>query len=280
MAMSGSHAPADPVRLAASRGRATRGAPWCDYMQAIRKTGDAMSLLGQVRKVEQQVVERLKELEPLIGEYNQLRRLAQRLGVGYTPPEPDTSATPAPVRRRRAAKKGATARRAAGETRTARRAPAKRTAKRASGTRATGATSARSSRKATTAAQAQETATKAKTTARRGRGRKATSGRPGQRRDDVLRAVGEQPGITVREIGEQLGVDATGLYRVTNKLTEEGRLRKDGPRLYVVESGAAAPSDTPVDSAPPHAAGARPSSPSAACASGDGSPVAKATSST
>ena len=57
----------------------------------------------------------------------------------------------------------------------------------------------------------------------------------------MLRLVGEQPGITVREIGERLGVDATGLYRVTKRLTDEGRLRKDGTRLYPAEPAPVSP---------------------------------------
>jgi hypothetical protein len=54
----------------------------------------------------------------------------------------------------------------------------------------------------------------------------------------------------VREIGERLGVDATGLYRVANKLTADGRLRKDGTRLYVVESDAAAQPNGAAESNP------------------------------
>jgi DNA-binding Lrp family transcriptional regulator len=51
----------------------------------------------------------------------------------------------------------------------------------------------------------------------------------------VLRLVTGHPGITVREIGERLGVDATGLYRVVKRLTDDGRVRKDGTRLHPIE---------------------------------------------
>src|SRR4051795_4506024 len=54
-------------------------------MQAIRIGGVAMSLPNQVRKLEHEVVDRLKALEPLIFEYDQLRKVAERLGVKYTP---------------------------------------------------------------------------------------------------------------------------------------------------------------------------------------------------
>src|SRR5437764_1334092 len=43
----------------------------------------------------------------------------------------------------------------------------------------------------------------------------------------------------LREVGERLGVDATGLYRVVKQLTDEGRVRKDGPRLHPAEPSAA-----------------------------------------
>ena len=65
----------------------------------------------------------------------------------------------------------------------------------------------------------------------------------------MLRIVGESPGITVREIGERLGVDPTGLYRVTKKLTAERRLRKDGPRLHATASDASAPAQAQAASA-------------------------------
>jgi len=44
-----------------------------------------MSLLDQMRKLEKQLVSRLKELEPLTREYEQLRRAAERLGIKYSP---------------------------------------------------------------------------------------------------------------------------------------------------------------------------------------------------
>jgi DNA-binding Lrp family transcriptional regulator len=99
----------------------------------------------------------------------------------------------------------------------------------------------------------------------------------------MLRLAGENPGITVREIGERLGVDATGLYRVAKRLTDAGRLRKDGPRLYPAES-ATAPSPAPAgagggtsqapssDAVKPREATARPASePSTNAGDGAGS---------
>src|SRR3954462_10856022 len=66
----------------------------------------AMSLLDEVRKLEQHVLGRLKELEPLTREYEQLRKVAERLGLKYTPTasEADTDQPPPSTPRRRAAK--------------------------------------------------------------------------------------------------------------------------------------------------------------------------------
>jgi DNA-binding IclR family transcriptional regulator len=98
----------------------------------------------------------------------------------------------------------------------------------------------------------------------------------------VLRVVSEHPGISVREIGERLGVDATGLYRVTNKLTADGRLRKNGTQLYAVESEAAAHTDTAIRSARQQStdAGAQPTPTTPAGASADTANAVAATSST
>src|SRR4051794_2600610 len=52
---------------------------------SIRTRSVAMSLLDEARKLEQALVKRLKELEPLMREYDQLRKLGERLGVKYTP---------------------------------------------------------------------------------------------------------------------------------------------------------------------------------------------------
>ena len=53
-----------------------------------------MSLLDEVRKLEQQVTKRLRELEPLTREYDQLRKLAERLGVKYAPRSEEAEGEP------------------------------------------------------------------------------------------------------------------------------------------------------------------------------------------
>jgi Winged helix-turn-helix DNA-binding len=199
-----------------------------------------MSLVDQVRKLEHEVVERLRELEPLTREYDQLRKVAQRLGLKYTPgsAKPDDGAKPSATRRRtakpaakRAARKPAKVQAVQSRGRSAAKPSAK-----PRGTRSTTAPKAKA--KATGGAK---TATRARPRKRAAASRQRSGGRraaarPGQRHEDVLRLVGENPGITVREIGERLGVDATGLYRVVNQLTDEGRVRKDGTGLKPVDT--------------------------------------------
>jgi Winged helix-turn-helix DNA-binding len=207
-----------------------------------------MSLLDQVRKLEQQVMDRLKELEPLTREYEQLRKVAERLGLKYSPGSAEAGEEAA---------RSATARRAgkrSGASKPAARKPAKpraartpggaRAAKPAAKSRGTRSTTARPAAVTAEATGTSGTAAPARTPKRAATSGQRTGGRraaarPGQRHDDVMRLVGENPGITVRDIGERLGVDSTGLYRVVKRLTDEGRVRKDGPRLHPVEPATA-----------------------------------------
>jgi hypothetical protein len=210
-----------------------------------------MSLLDQVRKLEQQVVDRLKELEPLTREYEQLRKLAERLGIKYSPRSAESDAKPSTAARGEGSQAGARARSRRPATkskagRSSKDTAAARTAAKPRGTRSTARQrTASSTRTANGTAGAKETPASSRKPAggarKRSGGRRATAAKPGQRHDDMLRLVGEQPGITVREIGERLGVDATGLYRVAKRLTDEGRVRKDGTRLYPAEQATVTP---------------------------------------
>ena len=207
-----------------------------------------MSVLDQVRKLEQQVVDRLKELEPLTREYEQLRKVAERLGVKYSPgsAEDDGEAKPA--------KSSDRARSRAGAGNRAARTPAKKPQRRAAA-RGSAAKPTATSR-GTRSTSGQRAASRAEAKGARGKaaprragkragsagqpsgGRRAAPARPGQRDDELLRLVGDNPGITVRRLGERLGVDATGLYRVANRLMEAWACTQDGPRLYSADSAA------------------------------------------
>ena len=205
-----------------------------------------MLLVDQVRKLEQQVMDRLKELEPLTREYDQLRKVAQRLGLKYTPgsAKSDDGAKPSATRRRTAKPAATRSARRPAKAKPAKARAKARAAKPAAKQRGARSTTASKSAPSAKASGASGTAAPARPRKRasggqRSRGRRAAA-RPGQRNEDVLRLVGENPGITVREIGERLGVDATGLYRVVNRLSDEGRVRKDGTGLQPVDSAAAA----------------------------------------
>jgi transposase-like protein len=175
-----------------------------------------MSVLDQLRDLEREVVGRLRELEPLVREYEQLRAAAERLGVKYNPGSgADEGHQPAPGRRRRAAR--ATPRSTAG----GRPSSGQHTSASGSGDRA-----GRAVKRPSRSVKATGTATS------RRAGRRRAPAAPGERHEQILGLVTERPGITVAQIAQRLGIDATGLYRVVRQLTETGQVRKDGPQLY------------------------------------------------
>jgi uncharacterized membrane protein len=118
-----------------------------------------VSVTQDVRK---QVERRIKELEPLVAEYEQLQQVVELLAV--EPPAKPARERSTP---RRALPRGASSRRA-----------------------------------------------------------------QGQRSDDALKLIREQPGITVAATAEALGIGTTYLYRLLPRLEREGKIRKEG-RGYV-----------------------------------------------
>src|SRR4051812_25844557 len=50
-----------------------------------------MAVLDQLRAMEQQVERRLRELEPLVNEYHELKQVAQRLGLTHADGQPSPS---------------------------------------------------------------------------------------------------------------------------------------------------------------------------------------------
>lgn len=170
-----------------------------------------MSVIEDLRMAEQQALKRLRELEPLAAEYEQLRKEVQRLGLTDGAPAAKTNAsaratargTSQPKRRRASARKKTPAAKpaAAKTTTTTKRAPAAtRSAPRPGG----------DSKPARTPG----------------------GSRSSSRADDIARLVAQQPGITVTELARNFGVNATGLYRPVRRLVSEGKLRKDGTALH------------------------------------------------
>jgi hypothetical protein len=150
-----------------------------------------VSLIDELKGLEDRVAERMKELRPLVDEYRELEQVAQKLGVS-----PTSAAAPTPRPRPRAA---ARKRPSAGSTNSSR------------ATRGPGASRAR------TAAPPVADA--------------AARGRSNGRRDQLLDMVKARPGITVREVGSELGVDPTSLYRIVHRLERDGALEKRGREL-------------------------------------------------
>jgi hypothetical protein len=157
-----------------------------------------MAVLDDLERVKQQVARRLRELEPLVAEYNELQQVADRLGI-----------SPADGRAPR------------------------RSGRRSRGSAATGTRAVPAAGRAkTTRASSRRSSTRRTARSRR------TAVAPGSRQQDVLRLVGERPGISVPELGKELGVDPTGLYQIVRRLEGRGAIRKDGRELRPVATGA------------------------------------------
>ncbi|MGB8874683.1 MAG: hypothetical protein WCD11_00110 [Solirubrobacteraceae bacterium] len=168
------------------------------------------TVIEDLRRLEERILARIKELEANDAELEQLRDVARRLGIldgsgrdadPATPRAPTATATTRTARRRQAQSRG------------------------------------RRSGKGTGTGTGTETGTRA----RPGGARSATAladavpaGRQSTRRERVLEVVGVKPGISVREIVAQLGVNRTSLYPVVRQLVSDGLLYKDGPGLWPV----------------------------------------------
>jgi DNA-binding NtrC family response regulator len=82
-----------------------------------------MSVLEELRRVEQQVLARLRELRPLVGEYEQLRQVAERLGLQVDDSQDgDATKPPGASRQAGATKRSSSAKRPSAGRATARRA--------------------------------------------------------------------------------------------------------------------------------------------------------------
>ncbi|MFL5844476.1 MAG: winged helix-turn-helix transcriptional regulator [Solirubrobacteraceae bacterium] len=171
-----------------------------------------MSLIDEVRNVEERVIARLRELGPAVAEYQQLLEVAERLGIAdRVEPLPafDGSAAPAspapapsgPATAKTRGRK-ATARKSTGRKTAARPSAAKR--KRADAPSAAG-------RRAADAETAQ-----------------ADDQLPGR----IVAAVAAEPGITVADLSGKLDVAANLLYRPVRRLTDDGALTKRGRGLH------------------------------------------------
>jgi hypothetical protein len=160
------------------------------------------TVIEDLKRLEERILARIKELEANDAELEQLRDVAGRLGILEDSGRDGGPAT-------------ATGPPATATTRTRRHSqPRGRTS--GEGNRTGTRARAGGARSATALADAVPT------------------GRQSTRRERVLEVVGVKPGISVREIVAQLGVNRTSLYPVVRQLVSDGLLYKDGPGLWPV----------------------------------------------
>jgi hypothetical protein len=148
-------------------------------------------VIDDLKRVEERLIARLRELEGNVAEYHELKEVAMRLGILDDEGRPrDSTEQDGQVER----------------------APHLGPRARAARTRGSGP------------------ATRAGSAAGRHSSHDAVS-RPATRRDRVLELVAAQPGITVRELVETMGVNRTSLYPVIRQLISDGLLVKEGKGL-------------------------------------------------
>jgi ribosomal protein S25 len=147
----------------------------------------------------QEITARLKELKPLVEEYQRLEAAASALeGVGGASATAarSTTATAAPAAARKAAGRRGPGRPKGSKTAT-KAAPAA----------------------AATAAPAKRGGPRRKAGRRKGSGTRAAQ---------ALSFVQQQPGITIPELAARMGIKQNYLYRVLPSLEEEGKVAKQG----------------------------------------------------
>jgi DNA-binding transcriptional regulator YhcF (GntR family) len=86
---------------------------------------------------------------------------------------------------------------------------------------------------------------KTKAKARRGK-RKAKRAVRGSRSQQTLEAIAEYPGASIRTLADTLGIEPNYLYRVTDRLRKDRKIKKKGKGFEVVGQ----PTSTPKSSAP------------------------------
>lgn len=149
----------------------------------------------------QRILERLRELEPLVREYNELKQIAGEMGL-----EPSTGAAAGPGQPRPAG------------------GPAQPRPSSAGGARRRNASARGRSRPAAQRASGAEDIAAS--------GRAPAGGATGQVSERVLEAVRGEPGKTVAEYAQILGVSATTLYRPVRELTNDRVLVKRARQLF------------------------------------------------
>lgn len=165
-----------------------------------------MSLIEEARTVRQRVIDRLAELEPLVREYEELRKLAGEMGIEAEPGKRAAAPAAAP-----ASPSPASA--AAPEPPEAPPTPAEETP---------------------SAAQSSPTAAAPGAPTRRTRRRKAEKPAVDDTEvaEAVLQAIAADPGKSVVDYAERLNLAPTALYKPVRELTADGKVVKRARQLY------------------------------------------------
>jgi hypothetical protein len=138
-----------------------------------------------------EIDERLRELAPLVAEYERLEKAASALdGIPAASPNGTRSAT-----------------------------------LRATAPRGRRPSRSRGSKTAPKATPARSSASKARTADKPTRGRRKGSGK---RPAEALAIIQEQPGVTIPEIASKMGIKQNYLYRILPGLEREGKVGKQG----------------------------------------------------
>lgn len=158
-----------------------------------------------------EITARLKELEPLVDEYQRLTAAASALdGIGGV-----AAKAAAPIRRGPGRPPGSTSKATAVATKKRGRPPGRPKKAGRPKTKKVGRPPGRVSKAATTAAPA----------GKRRAGRRKGSG---TRAAQALSFVQGQPGITIPELAAKMGIKQNYLYRVLPALEQEGKITKQG----------------------------------------------------
>jgi len=179
-----------------------------------------------------EITDRLKELQPVVDEYNHLKNAALALAdvIGSAVSEATSAAAATVTRRHRrrrprgsgSAKRAIKAAPAAAAANTPVAAPVKATRKKRG--RPPG-------RKKVSRPPGSATKAAASSTRRRGGRRKGG----GQRAAQALSLVQGQPSITIPELATKMGIKENYLYRVLPSLEREGKIRKEGRGWFPAE---------------------------------------------
>jgi outer membrane biosynthesis protein TonB len=186
-----------------------------------------VTVLDDLHLMEERIAARIAELEPLVQEYNELQRIAERLGI-------DRERAAAAAAKQAAAKPKAVA----AEPKPV---PAAKVEPAAPKPVAEPKPAAKAKPAAKPKAKAKAPAKRKPAAKRRATKGAAVRRQPGgtqkagaERRERMLGLIRDRPGITVPELSEALEVDAPSLYRVVRKLQSDGIVAKDGKSLRLV----------------------------------------------